>query len=79
MSDEEIMALMPTLFFFSIAFHPHTVTYQQHAKTKNTSHRSSSILNSVKWLLIDEVWSVEAVLTIRPTEEVRAHTRGHNL
>ena len=54
MSVEEIIALM-TLFFFSTAFHPHTVTYQQHADTKNTSHRSSSILNSVKWITIDEV------------------------
>ena len=48
--------------FFPPPLHSsHTVeirmTWQQHKNKEHTSQRSSSILNSVKWLIIDEVWS----------------------
>ena len=59
MSDEEIMALTRH-FFFSPLHSSHTVDEWHGSSTpkkKNTSQRSSSILNSVKWLIIDEVWS----------------------
>ena len=45
-----------TFFSFHCIPSPNSssLTYQQPSETKNTSHRSSSILNSVKWIIIDE-------------------------